>query len=153
MLGSFRQGVRAAARTFVSDPSRPSQYFNIPCVSSVTGRLAQLPSNWSNGGPVVNTVQQSRAISMSAVGVNGVLGVIMPKTLVGSKRMDAVAAGERSVGSVHRGKLRGNIREAWDHREIQRLTAARDPNMFDDFGVGDHVVVRCPHCCCCLLTA
>jgi hypothetical protein len=43
--------------------------------------------------------------------------------------------GTRSVGSVHRGKIMGNVVEAWESRAVQEIQEKRDPAHFDDFRV------------------
>ena len=43
--------------------------------------------------------------------------------------------GVRSVGSVHRGKLVGNVVEAWERRAVEEVMGTRDPANFDDFQV------------------
>lgn len=48
----------------------------------------------------------------------------------------------RSVGSVHRGKIVGNVVEAWERRTVDEVKGTRDPANFDDFQVGDSVAVR-----------
>lgn len=53
-----------------------------------------------------------------------------------------VAEGVRAVGSVHRGKIVGNVVEAWERRNVEELQGTRDPANFDDFSVGDSVAVR-----------
>lgn len=54
----------------------------------------------------------------------------------------AAAAGLRSVGTVHRGKIIGNVMEAWERRTVDGIVEKRDPAHFDDFRVGDSVAVR-----------
>jgi hypothetical protein len=46
-----------------------------------------------------------------------------------------VAEGVRAVGSVHRGKIVGNVVEAWERRNVEELQGTRDPANFDDFSV------------------
>ena len=43
--------------------------------------------------------------------------------------------GVRSVGSVHRGKIIGNVVEAWERRAVEEVMGTRDPANFDDFQV------------------
>ena len=50
--------------------------------------------------------------------------------------------GVRGVGTVHRGKIIGNVVEAWEQRTVRELESARDPAHFDDFKVGDSVAVQ-----------
>lgn len=46
------------------------------------------------------------------------------------------AEGARAVGSsVHRGKMVGNVVEAWERRGVEELQGTRDPANFDDFRV------------------
>lgn len=47
----------------------------------------------------------------------------------------ASAAGVRSVGTVHRGKIMGNVVEAWEKRTVEKIVETRDPAHFDDFRV------------------
>ena len=47
----------------------------------------------------------------------------------------AAAAGLRSVGTVHRGKIIGNVMEAWERRTVDGIVEKRDPAHFDDFRV------------------
>ena len=43
--------------------------------------------------------------------------------------------GVRSVGSVHRGKIMGNVIEAWESRAVEEVQETREPANFDDFRV------------------
>ena len=45
------------------------------------------------------------------------------------------AEGARAVGSVHRGKIVGNVVEAWERRSMEEVQGARDPAYFDNFRV------------------
>jgi hypothetical protein len=47
----------------------------------------------------------------------------------------AFASGVRSVGTVHRGKIMGNVVEAWEKRTVEKIVETRDPAHFDDFRV------------------
>ena len=50
------------------------------------------------------------------------------------------AEGVRSVGSVHRGKIVGNVVEAWERRTAEELQGTRDPANFDNFRVSPFAV-------------
>jgi len=50
------------------------------------------------------------------------------------------AEGVRSVGSVHRGKIVGNVVEAWERRTSEELQGTRDPANFDNFRVSPFAV-------------
>lgn len=53
------------------------------------------------------------------------------------------AEGVRSVGSVHRGKIVGNVVEAWERRTVDEVKGTRDPANFDDFQVYPPRAVPC----------
>eukprot|EP00283_Hemiselmis_rufescens_P005485 CAMPEP_0173434656 /NCGR_PEP_ID=MMETSP1357-20121228/13170_1 /TAXON_ID=77926 /ORGANISM="Hemiselmis rufescens, Strain PCC563" /LENGTH=196 /DNA_ID=CAMNT_0014399539 /DNA_START=17 /DNA_END=607 /DNA_ORIENTATION=- len=54
----------------------------------------------------------------------------------------ALPAHHRGVGSVQGGHLRGNVLEAWNMREVDKMKATRNKQHFDDFQPGDSVAVR-----------
>jgi len=63
--------------------------------------------------------------------VNGMLPFVIP----GSRRMVA--------GFTSDGRMVGNMLEAWEKREVEKIVKTRNPKLYDDFEVGDFVVVRC----------
>ena len=94
-------------------------------------------------GPAVAALASQRALTMCG-GIFGIgAGGSRASAAAAAAAAAAFASGVRSVGTVHRGKIMGNVVEAWEKRTVEKIVETRDPAHFDDFRVSNSIKRSC----------
>jgi len=103
------------------------------------------PTRPQHAAPVLGAGRALAEVHQRSPAAAGGLRALVPALSMAAQNWTGAGhggPGARSVGHVQGNKLRGNVVEAWEKRQIAEISQSREGKRFDDPEVGDSVVVR-----------